>query len=135
MSNDDFAPLDFLAMDEVLSIHAHQVQTYGGILGIRDIGMLEAAIAMPQAAYADQYVHGDVFEMAAAYLFHICKNHAFVDGNKRCALACALVFLGLNGYSLSADADDLYALVDGTAASQVTKSEISVFFREHCRKK
>jgi death-on-curing protein len=70
--------------------------------------------------------------MAAAYLFHLARNHPFVDGNKRTALMCALVFLGLNGQQLRADPDDLYSLVDGVAAGEVDKAEVSVFLRRHC---
>jgi death-on-curing protein len=70
--------------------------------------------------------------MAAAYLFHLARNHPSVDGNKRTALMCALVFLGLNGQRLRADPDDLYSLVDGVAAGAVDKAEVSVFLRRHC---
>lgn len=70
--------------------------------------------------------------MAAAYLFHIARNHPFVDGNERTALMCALVFLGLNGQRLRADADDLYALIDGLAAGDAEKADVAVFLRTHC---
>jgi death-on-curing protein len=69
--------------------------------------------------------------MAAAYLFHICRNHPFVDGNKRTALACALAFLRLNNKKIVAPPDDLYDLVIGVAEGKVTKAAVAVFFEEH----
>jgi death-on-curing protein len=87
---------------------------------------------MPETSFDDEYLHPSVFEMAAAYLFHVARNHPFVDGNKRTALMCALVFLGLNGERLRADPDALYALVDGVAAGVLDKAEVSVFLRRHC---
>jgi death-on-curing protein len=122
----------FLALDEVLAIHADQIRLYGGAAGIRDLPLLSSGIAMPETTFDGEYLHGNAFEMAAAYLFHIARNHPFIDGNKRTALMCALVFLGLNGQRLDADADSLYALVDGVAAGGVDKSTAAVFFRDHC---
>ena len=123
---------EFLTLDEVLGIHADQIRVYGGGSGLRDLELLRSAIAMPETTFDGEYLHPSAFEMAAAYLFHLARNHPFVDGNKRTALMCALVFLGLNGQRLRADADDLYALVDGVAAGAVDKAEVSVFLRSHC---
>jgi len=122
----------FLTLDEVLAIHADQIRRYGGASGVRDLPLLSSAIAMPQATFDDVYLHGNDFEMAAAYLFHIARNHPFFDGNKRTALMGALVFLGLNGRRLEAEPDSLHELVDGVAAGSVDKSRAAVFFREHC---
>jgi death-on-curing protein len=121
----------FLTLDEVLGIHADQIRVYGGASGLHDLERLRSAISMPETSFDDEYLHPSVFEMAAAYLFHLARNHPFVDGNKRTALMCALVFLGLNGERLRADPDDLYALVDGVAAGEVDKAEVSVFLRRH----
>ena len=85
----------FLTLDEVLGIHADQIRVYGGASGIRDLALLRSAIAMPATTFDGEYLHPSVFEMAAAYLFHVARNHPFVDWNKRTALMCALVFLGL----------------------------------------
>ncbi len=123
---------DFLTLDEVLGIHADQIRVYGGASGLRDLALLRSAIAMPETRFDDEYLHPSVFEMAGAYLFHLARNHPFVDGNKRTTLMCALVFLGLNGQQLRADPDDLYSLVDGVAAGEVDKAEVSVFLRRHC---
>src|SRR5205823_12525001 len=85
----------FLLMEEVLGIHAHQIEMYGGSFGVRDAGSLLSAVAAPQASFAGELFQATVFEMAAAYLFHLARNHPFIDGNKRAALASALVFLEL----------------------------------------
>jgi death-on-curing protein len=122
---------EFLTLDEVLGIHADQIRRYGGTAGLRDLELLQSAIAMPQTTFDDEFLHGTLFEMAAAYLFHLARNHPFVDGNKRTALMCALVFLGLNGYRLDADPDAVYPLVDGVASGDVDKAEVAVFLREH----
>lgn len=123
----------FLTLDEVLGIHADQIRRYGGSPGLRDLGLLQSALGMPEATFEGEFLHGTLFEKAAAYLFHIARNHPFVDGNKRTALMCALVFLGLNGRRLEADADALYALVDGVAAGSVDKAEVAVFLRRNAR--
>jgi death-on-curing protein len=122
---------EFLTLDEVLGIHADQIRRYGGTGGLRDLGLLRSALAMPQTTFDDEFLHGTLFEMAAAYLFHLARNHPFVDGNKRTALMCALVFLGLNGHRLEADPDAVYRLVDGVASGDVDKAEVAVFLREH----
>ena len=122
----------FLTLDEVLGIHADQIRRYGGRPGLRDLGLLQSALAMPQTTFGGEFLHGTVFEMAAAYLFHLARNHPFVDGNKRTALMSALVFLGLNGQRLGAESGALYEQVDGVAAGSVDKAEVSVFFRRNC---
>jgi death-on-curing protein len=122
----------FLTLDEVLGIHADQIRRYGGRPGLRDLGLLRSALAMPETTFADEFLHGTIFEMAAAYLFHLARNHPFVDGNKRTALMCALVFLGLNDQRLDTPPGDLYELVDGVAAGGLDKAEVSVFFRRNC---
>ena len=83
----------FLTVDEVLEIHSQQIELYGGSEGIRDFAPLESAIATPQATFNGEFLHPDIPAMAAAYLFHLCQNHAFVDGNKRVAANAAITFL------------------------------------------
>ena len=87
---------------------------------------------MPETTFEDQFLHGTTFEMAAACLFHIARNHPFVDGKKRTALMCALVFLGLNGQRLEVEPGFLYERVDGVAAGTRDKAEVAVFLRQHC---
>jgi len=125
--------VDFLTFDEVLALHADQIDRYGGRRGIRDIGLLESALAMPQASYAGQWLHGSVHEMAAAYLFHLVQGSAFVDGNKRIGLMAMLAFLGLNSVSLHASSDELVDLMLGVATRRVSKAEVAVFIQQHTR--
>lgn len=125
----------FLALDEVLAIHRDQIRRYGGRAGVRDLALLASAMGVPAATYGGRFLHTDVYEMAAAYLFHIARDHPFVDGNKRTALMAALVFLGLNGYRLDAEPDELFRRVVGAAEGVMTKSELATFFREFARKR
>jgi death-on-curing protein len=121
----------FLTVDEVLALHAHMISRYGGEDGVRDFGALDSALSMPQAGFGGELMHPSLHEQAAAYLFHIVKNHAFVDGNKRVALATALVFLELNGASVSATEDELVTLTVGAADGSVSKADVAVFLRTH----
>jgi death-on-curing protein len=119
----------FLTLDEVVRIHRDQLDRYGGPAGIRDLGLLQSALAMPSAGFGDQYAHEDLWAMAAAYVFHIVQNHPFVDGNKRVGLVAALAFLGLNGSWVEADPDDLATLVWGVARGEVGKAEVAEYLR------
>jgi death-on-curing protein len=123
----------FLALEEVLALHADQIRRYGGRAGVRDLELLKSALAMPQAGHRGDYLHTSLFEMAAAYLFHIVRNHPFVDGNERAGLIAALAFLGLNGLRLEAEPDALFDLTLGVAAGEVDKAEVAVFLRENTR--
>lgn len=111
------------------AMHAEQLRLHGGAAGVRDTGMLESALARPLNKAACGEV--DLFELAAAYLFGSAKNHPFVDGNKRTALAAADVFLADNGWSLEADKDDLYQLVLLVAAGNIDEQGATAFFREN----
>jgi death on curing protein len=119
----------FLTLDEVLALHADQVDRYGGALGIRDLALLESAIATPAASCRGEFLHGSLHEMAAAYLFHLIKNHPFIDGNKRVALISTIVFLGFNDLALTAEPDALTSLVIGVADGSVSKAEVAVFLK------
>ncbi len=120
---------EFLTVEDVLEIHESQLERFGGGAGIRDLGLLESAVAQPQASFGGEYVHGDIFEMAAAYLFHIVNNHAFVDGNKRTGLLAALVFLDTNGVALTEDSEFLYDLTLGIAEGRIPKSDVGYRLR------
>ncbi|MFM8251689.1 MAG: type II toxin-antitoxin system death-on-curing family toxin [Planctomycetota bacterium] len=71
----------FLTLDDIIESHQNQIDNYGGSHGIRDIGLLESAIAQPETSFGGQYLHADIFEMAAAYLYHLVMNHPFVDSH------------------------------------------------------
>ena len=126
---------EFLTLDEVLALHGDQIRRYGGRPGLRDVSVLSSAIAMPAATYRGEYLHQGLPEMAAAYLFHICRNHPFIDGNQRASLAAALTFLWLNRMSVKASEDELTELVMGVAAGRIGKPEVAVFLKHHARRR
>ena len=125
----------FLSKNEVLALHAERIRHDGGSHGLRDEPLLESALAMPEAGFGDAYLHATLFEMAAAYLFHLARNHPFVDGNKRTALASALVFLDQNGYEVDAPDDTLVELTVEVATGQTGKAEAAAFFQRHATKR
>jgi death-on-curing protein len=120
---------EFLSRQFVELMHADQLRLHGGAAGIRDEGMLESALNRPMQKQA--YGTPDLSDLAAAYLFGIAKNHPFVDGNKRTALAAADLFLYFNGFSLEADPDDLELLVLGVASGEIDEDGAAAFFRDH----
>ena len=121
----------FLTLGEILEIHQDQIDRYGGALGIRDIGLLQSAMAMPSASFGGQLLHSDLFEMAAAYLFHISQNHPFVDGNKRTGAVAAIVFLALNDTELDADEDEFEKIVLQVAEGKAGKETVATFLRDN----
>jgi death on curing protein len=118
-------PVVFLTVGEVESLHDDQLALHGGSAGVRDRGALESAVATPQATFGGEFLHPSVFEMAAAYAFHIAENQPFVDGNKRTALDTALVFLGLNGWDVDDPNEDLYDAMIGVADGTVSKGKLA----------
>ena len=128
------ADIQFLSVDEVLVIHQRGISEHGGSPELRDRGLLESAAAMPMARFGGQFLHEGIAGMAAAYLFHLCKNHPFVDGNKRVAVAATEVFITLNGYELAATNLELEVLTLGVADSSVSKEQALLFFRKHVRR-
>jgi len=123
----------FLSLAEVLEIHRDQLERYGGHTGLRDLGLLQSALAMPDAGLGGRYLHGDLSEMAAAYLFHIVPNHPFVDGNKRTGAAAAIVFLSLNGIELVANGTQLEKIVLAVAQGKAGKDAVAGFLRNNAR--
>lgn len=124
----------FLSLEEIIEIHADQIKRYGGSSGIRDLGLLESAVAMPQSGLGNTYFHSDLFEMAAAYLFHIVRNHPFVDGNKRVGTAAALVFLKLNGIDIKVTNSALVKVVFDVARGKIGKAAVAEFFRKNTKR-
>jgi death-on-curing protein len=119
----------FLTVEDALDLLEMQLRLFGGLQGLRDRGLLESALAMPQATFGGEYLHADLFEMAAAYLYHLVLDHPFVDGNKRVGLHAAYVFLRLNGWDMVVDPSSLYDLVIGVAEGRVDKTAIASVFR------
>ena len=123
----------FLGLDEVIEIHHDQIKRYGGHPGIRDVGILKSAIALPSATFDGNYLHTNIYEMAAAYLFHIIRNHPFVDGNKRTGAVASVVFLMLNGIDFRADDDDFEKMVLLTAEGKADKATIARFYENNAQ--
>lgn len=121
----------FLTLDEVMEIHADQIRRHGGSDGIRDLSLLESALATPRAGFGDQYLHKDLFEMAAAYLFHLVQNHPFIDGNKRVGAGAALVFLEMNGIETNIPNQTLVETVLAVAQGKMGKVAVAEFFRRY----
>lgn len=119
----------FLTVDQVLALHEASIRGFGGEPGLRDRGLLESAVAVPQAAFGGEYLHESINDMAAAYLFHVARNHPFVDGNKRAALLAALVFLDLNGSALDATGAEIYDITVSVASGNLPKEQLVGFFR------
>jgi death-on-curing protein len=122
---------DFLSLEEVLVLHEDRIRRYGGTAGLRDLELLSSALGTVSASFGGEFLHGSLFEMAAAYLFHITRNHPFLDGNKRTGLAAALVFLSIHDVEIEASEDDLTELVLGVAEGRVSKAEVAVFLQRH----
>ena len=123
----------FLTLDEVLEIHAQQIELYGGSDGVRDPAGLESAVATPMATFGGEFLHSTIPSMAAAYLFHICQNHAFVDGNKRTGANAAITFLLINDWELDFSEDELVDLVLSVASGTTSKSALTETFEARCR--
>ena len=125
----------FLTLAEVMEIHADQIHRYGGQAGIRELGLLESAVSQPEASFAGAWLHKDLYEMAAAYAYHLCQNHPFFDGNKRTALASALVFLELNGVSILDPRGRLKTAMSRMASSKLSKDDFAKLLRKLPRRK
>ncbi len=121
----------FLSLDEVLEIHEDQLDRHGGSPGILNFAMLESALAQPQMTFDGKLLMADLFEMAAAYLFHLVQNHPFVDGNKRVGAVAAITFLLLNDQDIDLPEDDLESMVLKVAQSQLDRLGIADILRRH----
>jgi len=119
-----------LTTDQVIEIHAAAIRLYEGSAGLRGAALLHAATAAPQATFGGQSTFSDTVEIAAAYLFYLCSNHPFVDGNKRVALGSCLVFLELNGYQPAPDSEDWENLTLAVAAGLLSREEITATLRK-----
>lgn len=120
----------FLSVEEVIQIHDELVSEYGGLHGIRDMGLLVSAIEMPKATMFEEYLHESVFDKASAYLYHIVCNHAFLDGNKRTGAATTLIFLIQNGCDIKFDMKEFEEVVCRVAQNGMSKEEISKFLKQ-----
>jgi death on curing protein len=119
-----------LSVDIVREIHAEAIEAFGGSAGVRDIALLESAVAAPQATCGGASPFKDLVELAAAYLFYLCRNHPFTDGNKRTALGACIVFLRLNGIEPKRDSQEWEDLTLAIAASAMDRDEATVRLRK-----
>ena len=120
----------FLSFAEVLEIQRVQAENYGGDFALRDRGLLESALAMPESSFGGEFLHSTFFAMAAAYAYHIAENQPFVDGNKRTGLAAALVFLALNGVEIEDPKGRLYKAMMDIAARKLSKEGLAALLGE-----
>ena len=120
---------EFLTRRAVEAMHAEQLRRHGGAHGLRDENALESALSRAEnkAAYGDPAIH----DLAAAYVFGLARNHAFVDGNKRTAIVAAGAFLIVNGLRLTADDGTLYSFTIGVAAGEIDEDGAAAFFRDY----
>ncbi len=124
----------FLPREVVLTIHADLLQRYGGEAGVRDAGLLDSALAQPKMTVGGKDAHKTVFDKAAAYGFHICRNHPFVDGNKRVALVLMDIFLQKNGWDLQSSEEEAYEVMMTLASGKLPKSRLSRWLKIHSSK-
>ena len=124
----------FIPEEIVLIIHTDLLQRYGGSTGVRDKNLLESAIAQPKITVGSKYANKTIFDKAAAYGFHICMNHPFVDGNKRVAFVLMDIFLQKNGWDLTAGEEEAYSIMMSLASGKLSKSELSSWLKEHTSK-
>jgi len=124
----------FIPPEIVPIIHIDLIQRYGGLLGIRDEKLLDSALAQPRMTIGGKFLHKTIFDKAAAYAFHLCKNHPFIDGNKRVALVVMDIFLQKNGWNLTATEEETFTTMMGLADGHLSKANISIWLKEHCVK-
>lgn len=128
-------PIQFLSIDDILRIHEIALKDQGGDPSIRDVGLLDSALAQPKQQFSGVYLHPDIPSMAAAYAFHICLNHPFVDGNKRAGTAAMIMFLSDNGWRFDATADEAEPVVLNLAAGTLDKASLTTWLKSHCHEK
>jgi death-on-curing protein len=125
----------FLSVDDVLLLHVDTIDVDGGLQGVRDHGLLDAAVAMPRQQFGGAFLHEDFAAMAAAYLFHIAQNHPFVDGNKRVAVMSALAFLLANGVKFSLAPQQLEAMTLKVAGGELSKEKLTKWMHSQIGKR
>ena len=124
----------FIPKQIILYFHEQLIDLYGGTLGIRDESLLDSALEQPKAKFDGSYLHDSLAKMAAAYGFHICQNHPFIDGNKRLALVAMDTFLQMNGYEISASEKDVYAIMIKVASGKISKEELTGWLETYISK-
>jgi death-on-curing protein len=120
---------------KILIILEDQIRNYGGRYGVRDLNLLSSAIYMPQSGFGGEYFHKTILAMAAAYAFHICQNHPFIDGNKRVALTSSLVFLDINGHTFNCKEETVYEKIMNVAKGELNKEGLIKYYEKYSKNK
>ena len=123
--------IKFVPVEIVLTIHADLIGRYGGLAGVRDFNLLESALAQPQVTLGGKYAHKTLRDKAAAYGFHVCKNHPFIDGNKRIAFTLMDIFLQMNRWEITAPEKDAYMMMMQLADGRLSKAGLSKWLKDH----
>jgi death on curing protein len=121
----------FLTKDQILHLHRNAIRDYGGSDSIRDINMLDSALAQPKATFDGKYLHGNIYLMASAYFFHISQNQPFMDGNKRTGLLAMYTFLRINGFLLDTENEIIYPILLQVAEGRLDKDDLASFIKQH----
>ncbi|MGI6307124.1 MAG: type II toxin-antitoxin system death-on-curing family toxin [Dethiobacteria bacterium] len=124
----------FIPKDIILYFHNQLIQTYGGSYGIRDEKLLDSALEQPKVTYAGKYLHDTLMNMAAAYGYHLCNNHPFIDGNKRIALVAMDTFLQQNGFEIVASEKEAYKIMIKLSTGELTKNELTKWLKNNTSK-
>jgi death on curing protein len=121
----------FITKNIILYFYDQLIQTYGGTFGIRDEKLLDSALQQPRATYEGKYLHESLMEMAAAYGYHLCNNHPFIDGNKRIALVTMDVFLQRNGFEIVASEKETYKIMIQLSVGKLSKEDLTTWLKKH----
>lgn len=127
-----FIMTQYLSPEQILFLHSRLIAETGGAHGVRDLGMLLSAIGRPQATFEEKDLYPDLFLKAAALMDSLVRNHPFVDGNKRTAIASAALFLRINGYQLTVEDSEMVHFALACAQSQLSLDEIVEWFKRYC---
>jgi len=122
--------MNYIRFEEVIDFHDRLIKKYGGHSGIRDLGLLISAINMPKQTFGGKDLHISVQEKALAYLYHIIKNHAFMDGNKRTGVFVFLVFLKRNNATYDFEGKELEEIAVAIADNKINKTDLAILFRK-----
>lgn len=126
--------VQFIPKEVVITIHTDLLHRYGGEPGVRDLNLLDSALAQPKMTAGGKYLHKTIFDKAAAYGFHVCMNHPFIDCNKRVAFVLMDIFLQKNGWDIDAPEEETYSMMISLASGKLNKSQLSVWLKEHTSK-
>ena len=123
--------IEFIPKDIILFFHEQLVEIYGGNFGIRDENLLDSALEQPKATYQGEYLHDSLIKMAAAYGYHLCNNHPFIDGNKRIAFVAMDTFLQKNGLEITASEKEAYKMMIQVSSGQLSKKELTLWLENN----